>query len=132
MGSFERLDVWRESHLLTLAVYRITRRFPPQELYGLSSQMRRASMSVPANIAEGCGRGGDAEFIRFLRIALGSASELEYHLLLARDLEYLPLEDFAEPMDATIRVKGMLHRLIDRLNSRPRPATRDPRPVTHE
>ena len=80
------LKVWQKAHQLTLAVYQITAPFPREELYGLTSQLRRAAASIPANLAEGCGRNGDAEFARFCSIALGSVSELDYHLLPARDL----------------------------------------------
>jgi four helix bundle protein len=73
---------------LTLDLYEITKSFPKEELYGLTSQIRRSCSSIPANIAEGCGRDGDAELARFLQIAMGSASELEYHLLLANDLAF--------------------------------------------
>jgi four helix bundle protein len=74
--------VWETAHQPTLAVYRVTRSFPREELYGIMAQLRRSSCSIPANLAEGCGRGGDAEFSRFCRIPLGSARELDYHLLL--------------------------------------------------
>jgi four helix bundle protein len=86
---FRRLKVWERSHRLTLQVYVHTRSFPKDELYGLTAQIRRAAVSIGANIAEGCGRRGDAELGRFLQIAMGSACELEYHLLLARDLGIL-------------------------------------------
>jgi four helix bundle protein len=83
MQDFRKLVAWRKAHELTLRVYDVTASFPKDEVYGLTSQMRRASSSIPANIAEGCGRNGNAELARFVYIALGSASELEYHLLLA-------------------------------------------------
>jgi four helix bundle protein len=86
---FRKLTVWQKSHHLTLAVYAATRAFPKDELYGLVSQSRRCAVSIPANIAEGCGRDGGRELARFLHIASGSASELEYHMLLAGDLGYL-------------------------------------------
>ena len=89
MQNFKSLKVWEKSHELTLAVYKATTNFPKDELYGLTSQIRRASASIPANIAEGCGRTGKAELARFLQVAMGSASELEYHLLLAHDLGLL-------------------------------------------
>lgn len=89
MRNFRDLRVWQEAHQVSLAVYRMTKSFPRGELFGLTSQLRRAAVSVEANIAEGCGRQGDNELARFLQIALGSASEVECHLLLARDLEYL-------------------------------------------
>src|SRR5882724_7541397 len=90
MKDFRNLKVWRKSYDLTLMVYRATRSFPKDEQFALTSQIRRAASSIPANIAEGCCRNGDAEFARFLYIAMGSASELECHLLLARDLGYVP------------------------------------------
>lgn len=85
MGDFKKLAVWEKAHRLTLAVYRASGSFPKDELYGLMSQIRRAAASIPTNIAEGSGRGGDRELVRFLHIALGSANELEYQLLLAKD-----------------------------------------------
>src|SRR5690348_3909402 len=90
MKDFRNLSVWRKAHELTLALYRATMLFPKHELFGLTSQMRRCSASIGANLAEGCGREGNAELHRFLQISLGSANELEYHLLLAFDLGYLP------------------------------------------
>jgi four helix bundle protein len=94
MKHFRRLKVWEKVHLLTLDIYRINATFPPEEMYGLTSQMRRCSASIGANIAEGCGKQRNNEFHRFLYIASGSASELDYHLLLARDLMYLSNEDY--------------------------------------
>jgi four helix bundle protein len=93
LKDFKTRKVWRQAHELVQQVYRVTTAFPAAERYGLMSQMRRAGVSIPANIAEGCGRAGDAELARFLQIAMGSASELEYHLLLTRDLEYLSGSD---------------------------------------
>jgi four helix bundle protein len=87
MKDFHALKVWQKAHQLTLAVYQVTATFPREELYGLTSQLRRSCSSIPANLAEGCGRNGDAEFARFSCIAMGSASELEYHLLLGRRSE---------------------------------------------
>ena len=86
MRDFKQLKVWRKSHNLTLQAYKVTEAFPREETYGLTSQIRRASSSIPANIAEGCGMDGNAQFARFLQISMGSATELEYHILLARDL----------------------------------------------
>ena len=93
MKDFRELKVWEKAHQLTLSVYQVSHRFPKEELYGLTSQIRRASASIPANIAEGCGKCGDAELARYLQIAMGSSSELEYHLLLARDLGYLSADE---------------------------------------
>jgi four helix bundle protein len=94
MEDFKNLKVWAKSHELTLAIYQTTRKFPKDEIYGLTSQIRRASASIGANIAEGCGRRSDPEMKRFVQIARGSASKLEYHLLLARDLHFLASEEF--------------------------------------
>jgi four helix bundle protein len=109
---FKDLKVWQKSHSLALGVYRASAGFPREELYGLTSQMRRAAVSVPANIAEGCGRGGGADFARHLQIALGSASELEYLLIIARDLELLAADN-ARSLDGDVcEVKRMLTSLI--------------------
>jgi len=89
MADFRQLKVWQKAHEITLDVYRITQTFPKAETYGLVSQMRRAAISIGCNIAEGRGRDGDAEFGRFVQIALGSAAELEYQLLVAKDLGYV-------------------------------------------
>jgi four helix bundle protein len=86
---FRKLDVWTRAHQLTLTVYKATKTFPKEEVFGLTSQTRRCCVSIEGNIAEGCGRGGKQEFARFLQMALGSASELECHLLIARDLNLL-------------------------------------------
>jgi four helix bundle protein len=91
---FHELKVWQKAHQLTMAVYRVTATFPREELYGLTSQLRRASSSIGTNLAEGCGRNGDAEFARFCSLAMGSASETEYHLLLATDLKLLNSQDY--------------------------------------
>ena len=89
MRDFREPKVWRKSHRLTPDVYKATARFPQEELYGLMSQAGRAAVSIPANIAEGCGRSGNAELARFMLISISSTSKLEYHLLPARDLGYL-------------------------------------------
>jgi four helix bundle protein len=112
---FKDLKVWRRSHQLTLDVYNATATFPRQETYGLSAQLRRCSASIPANIAEGCGRSGDAELARFMLISMGSASELEYHLLLARDLAYLSAQHYQELSQGAGEVKRMLSTFITKL-----------------
>ena len=94
MQDFRKLTVWQKSHSLTLEIYKVTENFPKNELFGLISQIRRSCVSIPANIVEGCGRNSDPEFARFLSIAMGSATELEYHLLLARDLGLLGQTDY--------------------------------------
>ena len=112
MRDFRGIKVWEKSHRLTLAIYEATSRFPREELYGLSVQLRRCSASIPANIAEGCGKGGDAELGRFMLISMGSASELEYHLLLARDLGYLDSRQYRDLSRRTEEVKRMLSTFI--------------------
>jgi four helix bundle protein len=96
LKDFRDPKVWKKSHNLALEIYAATREFPREERYSLTSQIRRAAGSIPANIAEGCGREGDAGLSRYLRIAMGSSSELEYDLLLARDLGYFEEETYAE------------------------------------
>ena len=113
MKDFRDLKVWQCAHQITLTVYRCTRNFPREETYGIVGQLRRCSASVAANIAEGCGRSGNAEFGRFLTMAMGSASELEYFLLLARDLEYLA----AEKAQEVLTMRRMLNRLISKVQT---------------
>ena len=108
MKDFHDLKVWQKAHQLTLAIYRATAAFPRAAQYGLTSQLRRASSSVAANLAEGCGRDGDAEPARFCSIAMGSASELEYHLLLAKDLKRIPPADYQELTSRATKLKRML------------------------
>ncbi len=117
MQSFKNLKVWEKAHILTLDVYRSSSVFPREEIYGLTSQMRRASASIGANIAEGCCRKGDNEFGRFLQIAIGSASELEYYLLLASDLNLLKRLDYQRLSDEATEVKRMLASLIRKLRA---------------
>ncbi|HUI84642.1 MAG TPA: four helix bundle protein [Candidatus Binatia bacterium] len=112
MKDFRDLEVWRKAHAAALSVYRATADFPKEELYGLTSQMRRCRASVPANIAEGCGRRGNREFHRFLQIATGSASELEYHLLLSHDLGFLNPDKFQALTGRVQEIKKMLASLI--------------------
>lgn len=108
MKDFRELKVWEKGHKLTLTAYRITTGFPRDELFGLTSQIRRCSASIPANIAEGCGRMGNSELHRFLQIACGSVNELEYHLLLAKDLAYLPPADYQSAHKDLLDLKRML------------------------
>jgi four helix bundle protein len=115
MQDFKNLNVWQKAHVLAIAVYRATSAFPREELYGLTSQTRRACVSIPANIAEGCGRQGNAELNRYLQISLGSARELEYHLLLARDLSFLD-DNAYEPLEKQVsEVRRMLISFIKKL-----------------
>ncbi len=89
MIDYHELRAWEKAHKLTLVIYKASLSFPKEELYGLTSQIRRAAVSIPANLAEGCGRDSQAEMLRYTRIAMGSASELDYELLLAHELNWL-------------------------------------------
>lgn len=120
MRDFRKLDAWRKAYDLCLLVYRCTAKFPSNERFGLTSQAQRAAVSIPANMAEGCGRDTDADAKRFFQIAMGSASELECHLMLARDLGYLSPQLYAEVEPKLVEVKRMLGALIVSIR-RPRP-----------
>ena len=116
MEDVKDLRVWEKAYELTLSVYKATRGFPKEEMYGLTSQLRRASSSVGANIAEGCGRRSDPEMRRFLQIARGSANEVECHLLLARDLQFLSTEDFKDLEALVLEIQRMLAAFVQRLS----------------
>src|SRR5215467_15570115 len=102
---------------MTLRSYRLTETFPRHELFGLAAQIRRCSSSIPANIAEGCGRMGNTELHRFLQIACGSASELEYHFLLAKDLGYLPYGEYESVHKQLLEMQRMLVALTKKVAS---------------
>lgn len=117
MRDFKTLIVWQKSHQLTLAMYLATKLFPQDERFGLISQMRRSCASIPTNIAEGCGRSSDADLARFLDIAMGSASELEYQLLLSHGLEFLDDVTYLKLNTNLIEIKKMLNSFIKKLRS---------------
>ena len=117
MKNYRELEVWERSHKLTLALYRVTKSFPKDELFGLASQLRRACSSIPANLAEGCGRDSDADFKRFVVIAHGSASEVDYYLLLASELGLLMNADQISFGDEIAQIKRMLGALARKLKA---------------
>ena len=117
MKDFRRLNVWNKAHEMTLFLYRLTIGFPKHELFGLTSQIRRCGYSIPANIAEGCGRVGNAEFHRFLQISCGSSNELEYHILLAKDLGYISDSDYQAAQQKLLELKRMLVALTRKVSS---------------
>lgn len=117
MKDFRNLKVWEKAHRLTIEIYGLTAGFPRGEVYGLVSQMRRGSASIGANIAEGCGKRGHNEFQRYLLIASGSASELEYHLLLSRDLGFLAEAKYRETSVQLGEVRRMLTSLIQKVDA---------------
>ncbi|HUM04508.1 MAG TPA: four helix bundle protein [Terriglobales bacterium] len=115
MTDFKELRVWEKAHALTVLIYGMTRTFPKEEIYGLTSQVRRSAASSGTNIAEGCGRRSDGEMTRFLQIARGSASETEYHLLLARDLGLLLDADYRKAEQRVIEIQRMLTSLVQKV-----------------
>ena len=117
MKDFKQLKVWVKAHKLTREVYHVTTSFPKAELYGLTSQLRRAAASIPTNVAEGCGRNTDAELARFLDISMGSASEVEYLILLTKDLEMLSQTDYGNLISVVIEIKRMLATFIKKLRA---------------
>jgi len=117
MRNYRDLQVWQKAHVLTLAVYRDTRGFPLEERFGLTSQIRRSCASVPANLAEGCGRRSEGEMARFIQIAMGSGAELSYHLLLARDLGFLSIADYTHLDSELDSVMRMLSSLSQKIRS---------------
>jgi len=116
MRDFKKYHVWNLSHKLTLMSYKLTSSFPKEEIFGLTSQIRRASSSIPSNIAEGCGRESDADFRRFLYIAFSSASELEYLFILSKDLGHISDTLFEEYSNNLQEIKKMLSSLIKKLS----------------
>jgi four helix bundle protein len=115
MKDFRGPSVWEKAHAVTVGIYHATQSFPREETYGITSQMRRCSSSVAANIAEGCGRRGNAEFARFLAMAMGSASELEYFLLLSHDRGYLKSDDYSRLGEEVASMRRMLNGLISKI-----------------
>lgn len=118
MQDYKKLNVWKKAHALTIAIYKATSGFPKSEIYGLTSQIRRACISIPANIAEGCGRGGGAELGQFCQIAQGSASELEYHLLLANQLHFLNTQEYDNLNNQLTVIRRMLTNFINKLRTK--------------
>ena len=117
MGNFRNLTVWQKSYQLALTIYQATGTFPKEEQFGITSQMRRAAASIPANIAEGSGRGGNSELRRFCQIALGSANELEFFIMLSHDLGYLESQQYATLAENILEIQRMLGSLIRRLKA---------------
>lgn len=117
MKDYKNLSVWQKSHQLTLNIYFLLQNYPKEELFGLSSQMKRSSTSIPTNIAEGCGRNSEKDFARFLIIAFGSANELEYQIILSKDLKFVEIEKANLLLLQIEEIKKMLNSLIKKLNN---------------
>jgi four helix bundle protein len=124
MSDYKKLNVWRKAHALALNVHKVAARIRGSDFVSLRSQMMRASMSIPTNIVEGAGQATGKEFGRFVRFALNSSSELEYHLTIARDMKAIKENDFASLSAQTIEVRKMLHGLMKHLMSPARNATK--------
>jgi len=116
MRDFRKYNAWRESHLFTLEIYQATKDFPKEELFGLTSQLRRASSSIPTNFAEGCGSNSEKEFARYLNISIASCSEVEYLLLLTSDLKYLKPEIYQILEGKVIQIRKQIFTLRQKLN----------------
>ncbi|MFC2082294.1 four helix bundle protein [Bacteroidota bacterium] len=117
MKDFRNLIVWQKAHQLALKIYNVTKTFPPKEIYVLTSQVRRAALSIPTNLAESCGRFTDADFARFGQIAFGSASEVEYLILFSRDIELIEINDYNSLNNDVVEVKKMLSSLLQKLRA---------------
>ena len=115
MKDYKTLNVWKEAHELTLLVYKQSASFPKEEKYGITSQLRRSASSIPTNIAEGCGRDGDAELKRFLQIAMGSACETEYLLLLSNDLKLVNSDEYEILQSKITKIMKMLTAFIKKI-----------------
>jgi four helix bundle protein len=119
MQNYKELKVWEKAHLFTLKIYQATTGFPKEEIYGLTSQMRRAAASIPMNIAEGCGRNSNLELANFLQVSLGSSNEMEYQLLLAKELVYLNEPYYSELNILIGEIRAMLLSLIQKVRQKP-------------
>ena len=115
MRDYKKYNIWKEGHLLVLEIYGVTKKFPKEELFGLVSQLRRAMVSVPTNIAEGSGRGSDKDFNKFLIIAHASATEVEYLIYLSNKLKYISDNDFKTLNERIILLRKQIHQLIKKL-----------------
>lgn len=116
MKDFRTLNVWQKSHELAVMIYQETKKFPKEEVYGITSQIRRAIVSIPTNLAEGCGRGSDRDFAKFAQIAFGSANESEYLILLSNELGFIDKTDSDELTEKVTEIKRMLTSLIKNLH----------------
>ena len=117
MQNYKELRVWEKAHFFTLKMYEVSRVFHKEEIYSLTDQVRCAASSIPADIAEGCGKNSQLEFAHYLNLALGSANEAEYFLILSRDLKYLIEEKFSELNDSVNEIKAMLISLIGKVRN---------------
>jgi len=132
MIDFKTLHVWELGHKITLLIYKVTKKYPREEIYELVSQMRSSSSSIPTNIAEGCGRGSDKDLARFLHMAMGSSSELEYQLYLSKDLDYITEREYNEYYDLLIQLRKMLNAFITKIRQRDAKQKLQPKPKAED
>ncbi len=116
MRDFRKYSVWEQSHKLTLLIYKITANFPNEEKFGITSQLRRACISIPTNFAEGCAKSSEKDFARYLGIAYGSASEVDYLLMLSNELSFLTDENYKILNLEIVSIRKQLYTLIQKLN----------------
>ncbi len=117
MKNFRDLKVWTKAHQLALNIYHVSKSFPKEEQFGITSQIRRAALSIPTNIAEGCGRGSDSDFARFIQIAFGSASEVEYQIFFCRELHFIQENIYSTLSNDVIEIKKSLTALLKKLRA---------------
>jgi four helix bundle protein len=117
MRNYQDLQVWAKAHALLLDLYHVSRGFPKDELYGITSQVRRAVLSIGSNLAEGCGRRTSGEMARSIRVAMGSASELDYQVLVCRDLGYMKADDYQRMSKKLVEVRKMLTAFLDKVEA---------------
>lgn len=115
MRNFLNLEIWKKNHQLTLKIYKITKEFPKEEMFGLTSQMRRSCSSIPTNIAEGCGRNSNSQLVNFLQISTGPCSELQYQIILSKELSYISEPAFNELHNEVIDVRRMIFAYLNKL-----------------
>lgn len=115
MRDFTQLQIWQRSHILTLKIYKLTKGFPSEEIFALATQMKKSSYSIPTNIAEGCGRNTNPQFKRFLDFAAGSATEIQYQLILSKDLGYISESEFLPLHNEAIEIRKMIFAFMDKL-----------------
>jgi four helix bundle protein len=118
MRDIKGYEVFKKAHKMVLEIYKITKRFPKEELYSITSQLRRSAYSIPMNLAEGGARESEKEFAQFINVALGSCEEMRYQLLLSKDLGYIDSKDYKKLEDESENIKKMLTKLYHKVSSR--------------
>ncbi len=115
MRNFKKYKVWEDSHHLVLEIYKISKSFPKEEMFSLTSQLKRATSSIPTNFSEGCGSNSDKEFARYIGISIASCSEVEYLLILSKDLQFISIEEYEFLLDKLIQIRKQLYSLRQKI-----------------